>query len=60
MFGKGDGAGGRGGGQRGTEGLDEGGALKLVLLARNLVLNSDVVPNNKYTFGSHRGPLPHL
>ena len=36
------------------------GALKRVLLTRNLSLNSDAAPNHKYMFGPHRCPLPHL
>ena len=38
----------------------EVGELKLVLLVRNLTLNSDAVPNNNYMFGLCRGPLLHL
>ena len=32
-----------------------GGAIKIVLIARNLILNSDAAPNYKYMFGEHRG-----
>ena len=37
------------------------GALN-VLFAQNLAvsLNSDAAQNNKYMFGTQRGPLPHL
>ena len=36
------------------------GWLQLVLLTRNLALNSDAIPSYKYMFGPYRGPLPHL
>ena len=36
------------------------GSLKIVLLARNLTLNSNAAPNYKHVFGALRGPLSFL
>ena len=36
------------------------GALKQVLLAQNIAINSDAAPNYDYMFGPHRSPLPDL
>ena len=40
-------------------GVESRGALKLVLFARNLALNSDPAPNYNYMLGPHRGPMSH-
>ena len=36
------------------------GRLKLVLIARNLIFNSNAAPNYKHMFRPHRGPLTRL
>ena len=41
-------------------GVRVGWGLKILLLARNLALNSDAVPSYKYMSGQHKGPLHQL